>query len=245
MDVLSQITSDLQNSKGQTLDEFISNTVPPVTNGAGQVISKPDIKEWSPLNDLPLPSFNLNTPITSATKITNSNNQAALDAATNANKLNTETMEQAWEYYLKSIEKLSKENVTSAEKIMQMNENAQINAYNRNLSYIDEYYPRIVKSLAKAGINPILMASRGFGSPGNVSSAASIAAPYVTAPSSVNGFASNVAKVDFDTTRNVLVQMLKNQTDLKEAEIHSTATILASLFSLGGNIGSSLIGAMG
>lgn len=169
-------------------------------------------------------------PVSSANKITESNNQAGLNAATSANDLNAETMQKAFEYYLQSIESLNTQNISSADKIMQMNEQAQINAYNRNLSYIDEYYPRLVKSLAKAGINPILMSSRGFGSPGNVSSAANISAPYITSPSSVHGFSANVANVDYDTARDVLVQMLRDKTDLQEADIYSTATIIASMF---------------
>lgn len=194
-------------------------------------------------NDEPVTTIDtILDPVGSATKVTESNNQAGLNAATSANDINAETMEKAWQYYLESIEFLANQNIISAEKIMQMNENAQINAYNRNLSYLDEYYPRIVRSLAKAGINPILMASRGFGSPGNVSSAASIGAPYITSPSNVSGFAANVARLDFDTMRDAMVTVLKNNTSLQEAEINKSATVLAAIIRAIGTLGGSFLG---
>lgn len=186
-------------------------------------------------NDFPgsvqedVPEVSIQDPVTSAQNITANNNAAGQAAVNSANNVNQATTEDAFNKYLQSLEFLNTQNISSAEKIMQMNEQAQVNAYNRNLSYIDEYYPRLVKSLRSAGINPVLMASRGFGTPGGVSSAAQIAAPYVSTPSQLSGFASQVAQLDYNTMRDVLTQVLGDKTDLKESELHAAATVLSSL----------------
>ena len=176
-----------------------------------------------------VPEVTTTDPVTSATNITSSNNAAGQDAVNSANNVNQQTTNDAFNKYMQSIDYLNTSNISSAEKIMQMNEQAQINAYNRNLSYLDEYYPRLIKSLRNAGINPVLMATRGFGSPNYTSSASQISSPYITLPSQLSGFSSQVAQLDFNTMRDVLTQVLGDQTDLKQTEIYAAATVLSSL----------------
>ena len=167
--------------------------------------------------------------VNSATKIKDSN-----DARSKANVSEfwntfSDKQKENFDYYVSSLMYKLDQNISSAEKIAQMNEASHLNAYNRSLDYVKDYYPTLVKSLQRAGINPIIAFRNGVPGMNYSGAASSLQAPYDTSNFTGSSIPGVVAQTDMNTIKDMVTNYLSNSTNMSRTESQLIGTILTAV----------------